>query len=146
MFVSVCVFLLYPAQSPVQNPIRIFALMAFPLPADKLVALPAADSADKEESRKSKSRKARRGAKDEARLFYSYTMVEMDDLEDIERIGKLSICPGSADGGVANEMGVESAASSADQKESQTTAAHGADQQDGPVTTISRILPGFGQA
>ena len=55
--------------------------MAFPFPADK-VRLPAASSAAEEVPRKSKSRRARRAAKAEARLFQSYTMVEMDDVED----------------------------------------------------------------
>ena len=56
--------------------------MAFPFPADKLVAVPAAGSAEKEAPRKSKSRKARRAAKDEARLFQSCTMVDMEDWEE----------------------------------------------------------------
>jgi hypothetical protein len=56
--------------------------MAFPFPADKLEKPPAAEGAYREVFRKSRSRRARRISKDEVRLLQSYTMVEMDDLDD----------------------------------------------------------------
>ena len=55
--------------------------MAFPFPADK-VLIPAAKGAEDSPPRKSKSRRIRRVARDEERLLQSYTVVEMDDLEE----------------------------------------------------------------
>ena len=55
--------------------------MAYPFPADKLSALP--PKSIEEISRKSRSRRARRKEKgNEARLFQSYTVVNMSDLEE----------------------------------------------------------------
>ena len=58
--------------------------MAFPFPADKLAKVPVAEGAEKNMSSKSRSRRNRRATRAEARLFQSYTVVEMDDLEEYE--------------------------------------------------------------